>query len=394
MYGATLPKFEAADLSPIDADSLAGESAADQAQAARRTTSEWDATRHEEIFEHSVFLRHLLRERRRVDRSRAPLSLVVFRLDPSHHNWAPAFRELVSTLLGGKRETDLVGLLDRGRVAVLLVDTDSDGAGAFIRKIAGRVDHLPFEVASGTYPDLLFDAIAGRSPELAEFRSLFVEESTPIATRSYPLKRMLDVIGAIAGLVLASPLMAATAVAICFTSRGPVIFRQERLGLHGRPFVFYKFRSMYCDNDDSIHRKFVASLIEGDHDTINQGDRSKPSYKIKHDPRVTPIGRLIRRTSLDELPQLFNVLKGDMSLVGPRPALAYEVEKYRSWHLRRVLDVRPGITGLWQVEGRSRTTFDDMVRLDLRYVRSCSLSADFRILVRTILAVVRTDGAN
>ncbi len=392
MYDATLPKVQAAGLSPVEADTQAGEATVDQVQL-RRTASVPDVPRHDEVFEQAAFLKYLQRERRRVDRSRAPLSLVVFRLDPSHQQWASAFRELVESLLGSKRETDLVGLLERGRVAVLLIDTDVHGAAAFVRKIAGHVDHLPFEVASGTYPDHLFDAVARRAPELAEFRSLFVEESAPAAARAYPYKRALDVIGAAVAIVLASPLMIATAVAVRFTSRGPVIFRQERMGLHGRPFVFYKFRSMYCDNDDSIHRKFVASLIEGDHDTINQGDRNKPSYKIKHDPRVTPIGRLIRRTSLDELPQLFNVLKGDMSLVGPRPALGYEVEKYRSWHLRRVLDVRPGITGLWQVEGRSRTTFDDMVRLDLRYARSISLATDLGILVRTVAAVVRREGA-
>ena len=120
---------------------------------------------------------------------------------------------------------------------------------------------------------------------------------------------------------------------------------------------------------------------------------SKPLYKIKADPRVTAVGRIIRKTSLDELPQFFNVLKGDMSLVGPRPPLPYEVEQYQSWHLRRVLDVKPGITGLWQVEGRSRTSFDDMVRLDLRYSSKWSLVMDFSIMLRTFKSVVQSSGA-
>jgi len=126
---------------------------------------------------------------------------------------------------------------------------------------------------------------------------------------------------------------------------------------------------------------------------VNQGSENRPLYKIQSDPRTTPVGRFIRKTSLDELPQLFNVLKGDMSLVGPRPPLPYEAEKYQSWHFRRVLQVRPGITGLWQVEGRSTTSFDDMVRLDLRYIRNWSLWLDLKILLKTIKVVLRRDGA-
>jgi lipopolysaccharide/colanic/teichoic acid biosynthesis glycosyltransferase len=187
--------------------------------------------------------------------------------------------------------------------------------------------------------------------------------------------------------------MLITAIAVAMSSPGPVIFKQVRLGRRGVPFVFYKFRSMFCNADDRIHREYVASLIKGDLEGANQGDAAQPLYKLKSDPRVTRVGRFIRKTSLDELPQLFNVLKGDMSLVGPRPALAYEVEKYQSWHLRRILEVRPGITGLWQVEGRSKISFDDMVRLDLRYIRNCSFPDDFRILLRTIKVVLGRDGA-
>jgi len=146
--------------------------------------------------------------------------------------------------------------------------------------------------------------------------------------------------------------------------------------------------------DDRIHREYVASLIKGDLQQINQGDVAKPIYKLKADPRVTPVGRIIRKTSLDELPQFFNVLKGDMSLVGPRPPLPYEVAQYQSWHLRRILDVRPGITGLWQVEGRSKTSFDDMVRLDIRYTRSWSLLLDLKLLFKTVKVVLKRDGAS
>jgi lipopolysaccharide/colanic/teichoic acid biosynthesis glycosyltransferase len=207
------------------------------------------------------------------------------------------------------------------------------------------------------------------------------------------LKRVVDIIGSIALILLLSPVMLVTALAIALGSPGPIIFKQIRLGRRGAPFVFYKFRSMLVNSDDQIHREYVTNLIEGKLDDVNQGDAANPHFKIKADPRVTGIGTIIRATSIDELPQLFNVLKGDMSLVGPRPPLPYEAEKYQSWHLRRVLEIRPGITGLWQVEGRSKTSFDDMVRLDLRYIRSCSPLLDLKILLKTVLVVLKRDGA-
>ena len=142
-----------------------------------------------------------------------------------------------------------------------------------------------------------------------------------------------------------------------------------------------------------MHREYVTKLIAGRHHEINEGDLGKPTYKLRSDSRITPVGRYLRKTSIDELPQLFNVLKGEMSLVGPRPPMSYETENYQSWHMRRLQEVRPGITGLWQVEGRSKTSFDEMVRLDLRYVRNWSLWLDVKILFKTIIVVLRCDGA-
>jgi lipopolysaccharide/colanic/teichoic acid biosynthesis glycosyltransferase len=150
---------------------------------------------------------------------------------------------------------------------------------------------------------------------------------------------------------------------------------------------------MYWDIDDQIHREYVTNLIKGDLKKINQGDENTPLFKMKSDPRVTRVGKIIRKTSIDELPQFFNVLKGEMSLVGPRPPVPYEVEKYEPWHLRRILEAKPGITGLWQVGGRSRTSFDEMVRIDLRYVQNWSLWLDLRILLKTAKAVFSSKGA-
>jgi exopolysaccharide biosynthesis polyprenyl glycosylphosphotransferase len=206
------------------------------------------------------------------------------------------------------------------------------------------------------------------------------------------LKRAMDVLGSLAGIVLFAPLMLLIALLIKITSPGPILFRQERLGFLGKPFALLKFRSMRVNSDHSVHRQYVTKLINGDNGTINNGTPKQPVYKIKADPRVTWIGRFLRKTSLDELPQFFNVLRGDMSLVGPRPPIRYEYDNYQRWHCRRVLEVRPGITGLWQVSGRSKTTFNEMVRLDLTYVRTWSLWLDVKILLRTPGAVVSTRG--
>ncbi|MBC7185601.1 MAG: sugar transferase [Calditrichaeota bacterium] len=206
-------------------------------------------------------------------------------------------------------------------------------------------------------------------------------------------KRALDIVGAVVGIVLLAPLMAAVAVAIKLTSKGPVLFKQQRIGYRGKPFIMYKFRTMRVGCDDAVHRDYVKKLIEGRNEEINFGTEEQPLYKLVNDPRVTRIGRFLRKTSLDELPQLVNVLLGQMSLVGPRPPLPFEVESYKSWHMRRFMEVKPGITGLWQVYGRSTTTFDEMVRLDLRYAAQRSLLLDLKLIFKTFAAVFAAKGA-
>jgi exopolysaccharide biosynthesis polyprenyl glycosylphosphotransferase len=340
------------------------------------------------------FLRQLHLERRRTDRSKAPLSIVQFRLDSGYAAALERVEELLQLLRISKRETDTLGYLGEDVVALVLPDTNEHGAQAFVRKIVDQAEHLQLATTTATYPDQSLDSIAAGAEVLLGRGSASWGGGEAEQRKGYALKRALDVVGSILGIVLLSPLMLVTAVAIALTSRGPVIFRQTRLGAVGAPFVFYKFRSMSCNSDDRIHREYVAKLINGDLAQVNQGDGLRPLFKMKSDPRVTRIGKIIRKTSIDELPQLFNVLKGDMSLVGPRPPLPYEAEKYSSWHLRRVLEIKPGITGLWQVEGRSKTSFDEMVRLDLRYMKRCSLLLDLKILLKTIKVVLRCEGAN
>jgi len=208
------------------------------------------------------------------------------------------------------------------------------------------------------------------------------------------IKRIIDVIGSIVAIVIFSPFFILIPIGIKLTSRGPVLFRQARAGQHGVSFIFLKFRSMYVNNDQDVHREFVQNFIAQKPTGEDlDGKSGKVVYKITKDKRITPFGHFLRKTSLDELPQFFNVLKGEMSLVGPRPPIQYELEKYDSWHWRRIMELKPGITGLWQVMGRSSTTFDDMVRLDLKYVMNWSLWLDLAILFKTPRAVISGKGA-
>ena len=195
-------------------------------------------------------------------------------------------------------------------------------------------------------------------------------------------KRFVDVTFSLAVLVLGLPFYLLVSTFIKLTSEGPVLFVQERAGRDGAPFKFYKFRTMTVDNSDSHHRDFTREFIKGQ--AMEGYDASgKPVFKMHRDPRVTSIGRFLRRTSLDELPQFINVLKGEMTLVGPRPPIIYELPHYKEWHRGR-LAVRPGLTGLWQVSGRSTVPFDEMVTLDLYYIENWSLALDLKIITRTL----------
>ena len=205
------------------------------------------------------------------------------------------------------------------------------------------------------------------------------------------LKRLLDFFVSASALLLVSPLFLLFAIMIKRSSPGPVLFVQERLGRDGRPFKFYKFRSMVHNSDDTIHRQFAAMFINGDEGGCAASNSGEKVFKLKRDPRITPIGAFLRRTSLDELPQLLNILKGDMSLVGPRPPIAYEIENYQPWHMERLKAV-PGLTGLWQVSGRSSVSFDEMVRLDIRYINEWSLWLDLAIIAKTFPVVLRGTG--
>lgn len=207
------------------------------------------------------------------------------------------------------------------------------------------------------------------------------------------IKQIFDFVAAWLLLIGLMPLLLIISLLIKLTSSGPVLYKQRRIGYNGKEFLFYKFRSMYNNNDDRIHKEYIKKLIAGKIDEINNGSEDNPEFKLKNDSRITSIGKFIRKTSIDELPQLWNVIKGDMSMIGPRPPIPYEVEAYKTWHYRRIIEVKPGITGLWQVKGRNQTTFDDMVRFDIQYVKNWTLWLDFKILLGTFTVFFNTTGS-
>lgn len=217
-----------------------------------------------------------------------------------------------------------------------------------------------------------------------------VIEILPI--RPYKLKRVLDLFASAVLLTITAPFAGLVAVLIKLSSPGPVLFKQKRVGSDGKQFVLYKFRSMFVGNDDSRHRQYIKLFIEGRDDELKKLQGEKKLYKMTADDRVTLVGKFLRRTSLDELPQLMNVLRGEMSMVGPRPHLAYEVDLYQDWHRRR-LSGMPGITGWWQIHGRSRVPFDEAVRMDIWYLEHQSLILDIRIMLRTVTKATVGRGA-
>ena len=217
-----------------------------------------------------------------------------------------------------------------------------------------------------------------------------ISEPRPLAV----LRRVIDIIFALTLILLLSPLLIAVAVAIRFDSHGPALFRQRRVGYGERQFTLFKFRSMRLDADPRGHQEYVTALIKGGDSTPEGGtDGGRGDlYKVAVDNRITQVGRWVRAWSIDELPQLFNVVLGDMTLVGPRPAIPYEVAEYPTWYLERFA-VKPGLTGYWQVSGRSERSYEEMVRLDIRYVRSRSLGLDLSILFKTPWTVLSRKGA-
>ncbi|MBN1479171.1 sugar transferase [candidate division KSB1 bacterium] len=398
------------------------------------------------------FKLHLCIEKRRSERVNCKSSIVFFNVkhlvhgNGKQHN--PRLEDIAKIICSTIRKTDVVSIYKSQTILILLLDTNCCGAQCACKRIvreimdcysSSKLTHEHFHIKILSFPEkqiektAMDDIIADDT--IAEYMKISSDSHVAnemIFKRDYfenlslcisnfngsaismridqtffwdqelvskylligkkVTKRLMDILGALCALVLLFPLMLIIAVGVKLTSPGPILFKQRRAGYKGIYFTFLKFRSMVAGNEDRLHQDYVRKLINGENDQINTGTREKPCYKIRNDPRTTPFGQFLRKTSLDELPQLFNVLKGEMSLVGPRPPIPYEVNEYKKWHYRRILEVKPGITGLWQVSGRNRTSFDDMVRLDIKYAENWSLTMDLKILFKTFKAVFAADG--
>jgi len=360
---------------------------------------------HHEALGEEVFRKIFCCERKRAERSGRCFLLMlvdvgsVLEADQSHGTLA----KVMSALSCSTRETDISGWYrERATLGVIFTELRGGNHQAFLDVTRGKVlsslraklsaEQLKqVRISFHFFPEKWDKTRLGKSANAKLYPDLLEQDEERAFSRF--LKRSIDIVGSAAGLILCSPLFAVISLAIKLTSKGPVLFKQKRVGRYGLQFTFLKFRSMACVNDSSIHREYVRRFIAGEGDSARIGNNQHAVYKIQDDPRVTRIGKFLRKTSLDELPQLLNVLKGDMSLVGPRPPIPYELDEYQIWHRRRVLEAKPGITGLWQVNGRSRLKFDDMVRLDLQYAKTWSLWLDIKILLQTPRAVLFGAGA-
>jgi exopolysaccharide biosynthesis polyprenyl glycosylphosphotransferase len=277
-------------------------------------------------------------------------------------------------------------ILESGANEVIITDPTVPGEALFdVMMRVGRRRGVEFRIAPSLFNFLPrkteVDQI-GALPMITLFRS-------PLSGVARVVKRASDLLIATVASLVTLPMSLLLALLIKLDSRGPVFYKQERVGMDGRVFLFYKFRTMRSDTDDASHREFQRRYIAGQPEVKLTGD-GRPVYKMQTDPRITRVGRWLRRLSLDELPQLLNVLRGDMSVVGPRPPIPYEVESYELWHRKR-LDMKPGMTGLWQVSGRNRLPFDEMVRLDLFYIENWSLLLDLKIILRTLPVMLHGD---
>jgi lipopolysaccharide/colanic/teichoic acid biosynthesis glycosyltransferase len=344
------------------------------------------------LLDEDLFTAALAREFNRTDRFDEAFALLV--VAPHADAGEAAWADLTEVLTRTRSDIDAIGWLKRQAAMGLIRPLVGVEPGEAAVELAVAVQRELARIrergtASGCSISLDIYSHGRHGGQAGPFA-----RHAPAATQEPGIdvsKRILDLAGSLALLLLFSPLFVLISALIKLTSRGPILFRQTRVGQHERLFTMLKFRTMHLNADEGLHQEYVTQFIRSG---LSADSRAGNVFKIVNDPRVTRLGHFLRRASLDELPQFWNVVRGDMSLVGPRPPLPYEVARYKPWHRRRLSAAKPGITGLWQVTGRSRTTFDEMVRLDLQYARNHSLWTDIRILLATPRAVVSGKGAH
>jgi len=344
---------------------------------------------------------HLCHERMRAERSGRTIALLLI---DCRECFAQGTQEeggtyILRAVCEATRLTDIVGWYrENAIIGVLLTEFGNWTPLSAVERIQAKITPklsrklyraqiAPPRVKAQVFPegDVSYDGAL--SLDLTFYPELMTQH---VSTRlREAMKRFLDLSGSSVALVSLLPLFAVIAAAIRLSSPGPALFKQKRVGRLGVDFTMYKFRTMHSNAESGTHEKYVRQFIGGQ--ATPEGDGGV--YKMSRDPRVTRLGKFLRRTSLDELPQLLNVLQGSMSLVGPRPPLRYELERYKPWHRKRLLESKPGLTGLWQVSGRSRTRFDEMVRLDLRYSKTRTFVLDLKLILKTFRALISDDSA-
>jgi lipopolysaccharide/colanic/teichoic acid biosynthesis glycosyltransferase len=341
-------------------------------------------------------------ERKRAERSKKPFMLLL--MDVRSVAKAAAKKTKLHKLCGvvnaSSRSIDIKGWYENQRVMGIIYTEITPAAKTLIIEKIRKNLKQTFSESEASCVELtsIFFPQSNGSTDHEAIERFYPELLDKTISTALPLaaKRTFDIVGSLLGIGLALPFFIAISALVKATSKGPIFYKQQRIGQGGKKFTFLKFRSMYVNNDPSAHMHYVKSLIRGnagaDPDSSNPGQTTK-ILKLVNDPLITPLGRFFRKTSIDELPQFFNVLFGNMSLVGPRPAIPYEVSEYEPWHLERVFPIKPGITGLWQVGGRSHISFDEMVRLDINYIRNWSLWLDIKLLCKTPFSVLASKDA-
>jgi lipopolysaccharide/colanic/teichoic acid biosynthesis glycosyltransferase len=364
-----------------------------------------DKTSFAGVRSHREFASILNRERDRADRTGQGFSLVVFELGADGEN-SPCTRLLVPILTNRVRSTDDIGWLEAGRLGVVLPHTTPDSAWKFVGNVRQALNggSAPIECIVYAYPsswppqpdetppedprsrrrepsrgdsggsDMQFSGV-----DMAQVARPVEELESEFLCRIPFWKRAIDVAGSLFALILLAPLFLLVSIFIKVVSPGPVFFRQERVGYLGRIFTIWKFRTMHVNADTAVHKQYLRELINNEK-TMTKLDNGR-------DKRIIPFAGILRASGIDELPQLFNVLLGDMSLVGPRPCIPYEAKEFDGWQMRR-FDTVPGLTGLWQVSGKNKTTFKQMMRLDIAYARKRAFLMDMKIFLKTLPAVV------
>lgn len=344
------------------------------------------------IYSEKEFRALIDHERRRSDRTKEEFSVAVFDVGDVETDEMDKVCLLPDNLVGTSRLTDEVGWFDKNRIGVLLPDTTAKGAKHFTKYFSTTLSSALGTIVPKIYtypshylesgPQKAHEEEASQVPlpsDLSRHKEmpdplLGLEPYLGVAIPGW--KRAFDMVCSSTGLIVLSPLLMLVAIMIKIVSPGPVFFVQERVGYLGKHFGLLKFRTMKADTDTSVHEDYIRELMK-------TGESMK---KLEHDPRIISCGNLLRKTGLDELPQLINVVRGQMSLVGPRPCLPVEFEGYLQWHKRRFYTA-PGITGLWQVSGKNRLTFKEMIRRDITYEQKRSLGLDLKILFKTFPAV-------